>query len=197
MANTLSNFCRTSGRNQDYLGVVRERLWNTLETSHTWTENGNHRFLPTSALTECLPVETINMVLQQKRETNHINSEEITGKKRRLKILAILLLMNNTEHIGHLIQKGVSDDDLPLKSACLKTCLGFKDNSVEVFEHYQYRVHVPVWDFTAPGIEIERYEDDQKLPFLEKVILSRGGQGLVWKIEIHRDHFKTNVQSVS
>lgn len=132
----------------------------------------------------------------QMPETTLINVNNITGDKKRIKIFAILLLIKKTKHIGPIIEQGVSDDDLPLCPDCLKTCLR-SDRLVDSFLLYQSKVDVPVWDFSAQNIQEENYHWHRKLPFMTKCRLSSGGQGVVWRVEIHPDHYKTRIQSVS
>lgn len=184
------------------LKFVQKRLEENFMESWIWESrtcewDTDHEFLPQKALTKILTEGTIQSLLQQKPETSHINVADITGDKRRVKIFAILLLIKKTEHIGHIIKQGVSDEDLPLRRSRLKTCLRAEDRHVkEFFLSYQYEVAVPAWDFSAHEIQEEQYDRDQRLPFLTKHPISSGGQGIVWNIKIHRDHYETKTQSV-
>lgn len=180
------------------LKSVQKRLEENFEQSKAWAEDADDEFLPRKALTKILTEGTIQSLLQQKPETSHISSTDITGEKKRIKIFAILLLIKNTEHIGHIIQQGVSDDDLPLGRARLKNCLRAEDRHIiDFFLSCQYGVTVPVWDFSAHKIQEEQYDRLQQLPFLTKLLISSGGQGVVWKVKIHCDHYETKTQSVS
>lgn len=179
------------------LKSIQKRLEENFEESRTWEWDADHGFIPRKALTKILTEGTIQTLLQQKPETSHISLADITGDKRRVKIFAILLLIKKTEHIGHMIKQGVSDDDLPLRRSRLRTCLRAEDRHIkEFFLSYQYEVAVPTWDFSAHEIQEEQYDRDQRLPFLTKLPISSGGQGIVWRIKIHRDHYETKTQSV-
>lgn len=61
---------------------------------------------------------------------------------------------------------------------------------------YQNVVNVPSWKFPGGHIHKEDY-GCRFLPFQEKVWLSSGGQGTVWRVKIHRDHFDPDTQTVS
>lgn len=179
------------------LKSIQKRLEENFKESRTWEWDTDHEFLPRKSLTKILTEGTIQSLLQQKPETSHISLADITGDKKRVKIFAILLLIKKTEHIGHMIKQGVSDEDLPLRRSRLKTCLRAEDRHVkEFFLSYQYEVAVPTWDFSAHKIQEEQYDRDQRLPFLTKLPISSGGQGIVWRIRIHRDHYETKTQSV-
>lgn len=177
--------------------IVRKRLHGRFEPSRARADDNSDKFLPKKALTEILTDRTIKSLLQQSPETNLVSVSDITGDKRRVKIFAILLLMKKTECIGYMIQRGVSDADMPLGWDLVKDCLKFEDSLAESFLFYQSGVDVPVWDFSAHSIQEKGYDWNQKLPFLSKRPLSSGGQGVVWRVEIHRDHYETKVESVS
>lgn len=175
--------------------IVERRLRGRLEPSTA--PDLTQKFLPRNALTEILTDHTIQSILQQtqKPDTDLIDLAEITGRKKRIKIFAILLLIGKTEHLGHLIQQGFSDDDLPLGPDHLTRCLG-SYATADYFLVSQFRVLVPVWNFSAPDIHEEEYHDYQKLPFLTKCKLGSGGQGKVWSVEVHREHFTTRTRTV-
>lgn len=178
------------------LKTVRRRLRSSFKPSRTRTDDGSDEFLPRNALEEVLTDKTIQLLLMQKPKTRLINVDSITGENKRIKIFAILLLIKKTKRIGPFIEQGVSDGDLPLSQGCLKTCLK-KPRLVDSFQLYQGRVNAPMWDFSAQNIQEEKYCLHRKLPFLTKCRLSSGGQGVVWKVKIHPDHYETNIQSVS
>lgn len=180
------------------LQSIQKRLEENFKQSRAWEEDADDLFLPRKALTKILTGGVIKSLLQEKPETSHISLVDITGEKRRIKIFAILILIKKTELIGHIIQQGISDDDLPLGRARLKACLRAEDRHVkDFFLSYQYEVAVPAWDFSAHEIREEQYDRHQRLPFLTKSPISSGGQGKIWKIKIHRDHYETKTQSVS
>lgn len=180
------------------LKSVQKKLQENFKQSRAWAEDSVDEFLPRKALTNILTERTIQLLLHQKHETSHISWTDIIGEKKRIKIFAILVLIKKTEHVGHIIQQGVSDDDLPLGRVRLRACLRAEDRDVkEFFLSYQYEVAVPVWDFSAHEIQEQQYDRRQQLPFLSRLPISRGGQGVVWKVKIHCDHYKTKTQSVS
>lgn len=180
------------------LNTIRQKLRHRLEPSRARTQDNDDQFLPRNALREILTDNTIQLLLKQENETSSIPLTDITGNKMRIKIFAILLLIEKTAYLGHIIRQGVSDDDLPLRPGqLLKTCLGSEESVVEFFRYKQFTVDVPTWDFSAHNIQEKQYDPDIKLPFLTKSEISRGGQGIVWKVKIHCDHYKTRTQSVS
>lgn len=186
----------TADRDKADLKTVRKELRASFKPSRAWTEDANDEFIPRKTLTNILTHKTIQSLLHQKPKSSLVNLDDIIGEKKRIKIFAILLLIKKTQHIGHLIQQGVSDDDLPLGQDRLKTCLRLEDRPVKDFLSYQYEVNVPVWDFSAHEIHEEHYNRRQQIPFLRKHRVSSGGQGIVWRVEIHRDHYETKTQSV-
>ncbi|KAG8160736.1 hypothetical protein KVR01_009000 [Diaporthe batatas] len=172
---------------------VKQRLEDSFRQSKARNEearNGSNSFLPRKALTAILTDQTIQTLL-----TDQVCLDDITGDKGRIKIFAILLLMGKTKHIRRIIQHGITDDDLPLEWDRIHACFSKDAALAKAFLFSQYDVHVPVWDFSSHEIREKTYDWNQKLPFLRKESLSRGGQGVVWKIEIHRDHYQTKTQS--
>lgn len=179
------------------LETIREILYGSFKTSRAWSDDGSDLFLPRNALGNILTEKTIRLLLMKVPETHMISVEEITGEKKRIKIFAILLLIGETKHIGPIIEQGVSDDDLPLYKDRLESFLPKPPRLADLFVTYQCRVDVPVWDFSPHNFREENYYWHRKLPFMTKCRLSSGGQGVVWKVEIHPDHYETKIQSVS
>ncbi|KAI7779590.1 hypothetical protein LA080_000702 [Diaporthe eres] len=177
---------------------ILESSEENFEQSRARSDDARGELLPRKALTEILIKGTIQSLLQQKPEISHISSTDITGEKKRIKIFAILLLIKKTEYIGHIIQQVVSDDDLPLEQARSKACLRAEDRHVKDFLSYQYEVAVPVWDPSAHKIQEQQYDRPQKLPFLSKLPIASGGQGVVvLKVNIHCDDYETKTESRS
>lgn len=181
----------TSDLEQRDLTTVPKRLHDSFEPSRARTSCDSDEFLPRNALRDILTDKTIQSLLMQTPETSLVKVDNITGHKKRVKIFAILLLIKETKHIWPFIERGISDDNLPLCRDCLKTCLR-SDNHVASFVMNQCIVDVPVWNFAAQNVQEERYGQLQKLPFLTRTRLSSGGQGVVWKVQIHPDHYETS-----
>lgn len=175
--------------------TVRNRLWASFKPSKARAEAVDYDFLPRKALTAILTQQTVESLLKEIPHTNCIDSVNITGRERRVKIFAILLLIEKTEHIGRFIQQGLTDNDLPLNRVRLQTCLREEAATIRAFLSRQYEVHVPVWDFSAHEIQEVKYDWEQKLPLLLKLPLGGGGQGKVFKVKIHGDHYETKTQS--
>jgi hypothetical protein len=177
--------------------TVRKKLWDSFKPSRSRTDAVDYDFLPRNALTAILTEKTIELLIRENPKTALINLSDITGPKKRIKIFAILLLIEKTQHIGHVIQQGITDNDLPLRRDRLQTCLREEAATIKAFLSSQYEVHVPVWNFSSHKIQEVEYDWDQRLPILLKRPLSSGGQGVVWKVKIHCDHYETKTQSVS
>lgn len=204
--------------------LVIKRLKNRMRPCASSTSDDVEAFLPKNALTDVLTDENICWLLKQRHETNRIMVADIKGQKPRVKIFAILLLMDAIEHIGHIIQNGLSDEDLPFGLKHFEQCKGSSaysrssqnsssdeqslgssdsrshygtvDPITQNFQHYQFLVDVPTWTFSADKISKKEYHLHQKMPFLKKEKLSSGGQGTVWKVRIHKAHYQTKIQSV-
>lgn len=180
--------------NTDHSKTVAQRLRERLEPQNDLVG----RFLPKSALTDILIGSTIQSILQQlhKPDTDPIDLQHIIGAQRRVKILAILLLTGNAEYLAHFIQHEICDNNLPLQQCDLVRCFGLYTGIVDTFIMYQSKVNVPVWDFPSPDISEQVYHEEQRLPFLTKEELGRGGQGKIWRVRVHQDHYRTRAPSV-
>lgn len=156
-------------------------------------EKDRLQFLPQNIIEEILTEPTVKSLLLEKEETSHIHPRDIVGDTKRIKLLTILILMKRTKHLRRMILRGFWDKSLPLTKEALESIFPTShDNSsfVERFFFDQSLVAVPAWDFTSPDMEEMhssfRYHN---MPFLKTHKLSHGGQGLVWKVEIHPAHF--------
>lgn len=156
-------------------------------------EKDRLQFLPQNIIQEILTESTVRSLLLEKEETSHIHPRVIVGDTKRIKLLSILILMKRTKHLRRMILPDVWDKSLPLTKESLQNIFPtVQDNSsfVERFFFDQSLVAVPAWDFTSPDLEEMhssfRYHN---MPFLKTHKLSNGGQGLIWKVEIHPAHF--------
>lgn len=151
-------------------------------------EDGD-QFLPHNTLKDILTRSMIQSVLLEEDETKHIQLSSIVGDEPRIKLLAILILLKKTKRLGPMIRVGLSDEMLPLSERIFFTSQGHS-NFVERFMIQQSLVAVPAWDFTSHDIQVGKYTVTfHNMPFLKKTKLSNGGQGTVWKVEIHPAHF--------
>lgn len=150
-------------------------------------------FLPKEAMETVLTENTIRLLLQQMPEAKDISLDDITGNKKRIKLLSILLLAERVDLLKHLIDHEVSDVDLPLEldRPRLAPCLGRERAIVDYFLTSQFKVCVPVFDFFTDGVMVKQLHKNQRLPFLTKSELGNGGQGRVWRVEIPPGHLTT------
>lgn len=156
-------------------------------------------FLPKEAIESVLTESTIDLLLQRIPDAKGISLGDITGDRKRVKLLSILLLAEKVDRLKHLIEKGIFDVDLPVELDRLRRadCSGRKRAIVDPFFLLQFRVCVPVLDFSKDTIEEEKLHKDHLLPFSTKKELGKGGQGRVWKVKIPRGNFTTRTSSVS
>lgn len=181
---------------RDFIGRIRNELFSNMVSSAWADDGGEDSFLPTKALISILTHETVETLLRGNSETDTIKLSDIIGINRRREILATLILIRDgVRHIGNLINSGLCDKDLPIKMKSLRLLLDYTD--AYSFYNYQYCVHVPVWNFSLDEIPYVSYGSRCILPFIEKQKISSGGQGLVWKVRIHEDHYRSRVSTVS
>lgn len=159
--------------------TVRKKLWDSFQPSRAWTEAVDYDFLPRKALTAILTEKTIQLLLRENPETTGIDLNDITGPKKRIKIFVILLLVEKTQRLGHVIQQDITNDDLPLIWDRLRTCLGDEAVTIKAFLSSHYEIHVPIWNFSVHKVQEVKYDRDQRLPILLKRPLSSDGQGVV------------------
>lgn len=156
-------------------------------------EDDGYQFLPRNIIAEILTESTIQSLLLEKDKTSGIHPSTIVGGETRIKLFAILILMKRTKHLRRMIRRGIQDNNLPLSKRSLESIFpASQDNSsfVDLFIIHQSLVTVPTWDFTSPDMQEGEYPlRFHNMPFLKKRKLSNGGQGLIWKVEIHPAHF--------
>lgn len=156
-------------------------------------EDDGDQFLPRNIIAGILTESTIQSLLREKDTTKGIPLSTIVGDETRIKLFAILILMKRTKYLRHMIRRGLWDNHLPLTKRSLESILpSSQDNSsfVDRFVIHQSLVAVPTWDFTSPDMQEAEYPlRFHNMPFLKKRKLSNGGQGLIWKVEIHPAHF--------
>lgn len=146
---------------------------------------------------EALSEKNIELLLHQRAETQGIKLDAITNGKKRIKLFAILILTDEFVKIARFIEQDIWDSDLPMNRNRVMNCSGLEGHSVDSFMWYQRVVDVPYWRFSVHDIRRDEYHWHRVLPFQEKTRLSSGGQGVVWKIKIHGDHFNPSTQAVS
>lgn len=176
---------------------IQNKLRDSFEPSNNWEADGSQEFLPRNSLLEALSEKNIELLLHQRAETKEIKLNAITSGEKRIKLFAILILIDEYVTIARFIEQGIWDSELPMNRNQLLQCSGLRGNSVDSFMWYQRVVDVPTWRFSVHDIRKERYHWHRVLPFQEKTKLSSGGQGVVWKVKIHRDHFDPFTQVVS
>ncbi|KAK2616004.1 hypothetical protein N8I77_002724 [Diaporthe amygdali] len=175
------------------LRTIKSKLQDGRKQSVALVEDYGDQFLPRNLIEDILTEPTIQSLLLEKDTTSRIRLNTIIGDKERIKIFTILVLMKRTKHLRRIIRRGFWDDDLPLSKRSLESIFPtLQDNSsfVDRFIIHQSSVAVPAWDFTTPDMEEKDYPlRFHNMPFLKKQKLSNGGQGLIWKVEIHPAHF--------
>lgn len=176
---------------------IQNKLRDSFKPSNNWVSDGSEEFLPRNSLLEALSGKNIKSLLHQRAETKEINLDAIMSGEKRIKIFAILILIDEYVKRQRFIEQDVWDSELPMNRNRVMSCSGLGGNSVDSFMWYQRVVDVPTWRFSLRDIRKEEYHWHRVLPFQEKTMLSRGGQGVVWKVKIHRDHFDSFTQVVS
>ncbi|KAK2752915.1 protein kinase domain-containing protein [Colletotrichum kahawae] len=120
----------------------------------------------------------------------------VQHNSKRIKIFAILVLIEEPAYIATFINHGIWDKELPLESGRHTELFSlWKEGHVDHFCQTQHSVLAPVLDFaTTEG----HYNFDQKIrmPFLDPLKWSQGGaNGLVSVVRIHDKHQKWGPRS--
>lgn len=189
-----------SGTGGKLLNSVKEKLQRRMESSAWIVDEEEESFLPRNSLLEILTEEMVRDLLWESWETFLIKPRDITGDVKRIEILATLLLIpGGIKHIDIFIKKGICDNDLPISRKVLRSyfALEYSLSVPDSFFLCQYSIHVPTWKFLPYRIDFLKYDWRQVLPFTEKTKFSRGGQGTVWKVRIHNDHYSSKACTVS
>ncbi|KAL2277521.1 hypothetical protein FJTKL_15437 [Diaporthe vaccinii] len=183
--------CVTSDRKG--LRAIKTKLEDGRKQCVALLEDDGDEFLPRNIIAEILTESTIQSLLREKDTTSGIHLSAIVGGETRIKLFTILILMKKTQYLRRMIRRGLLDNNLPLSKRSLESIFPTSQNNssfVNRFVIHQSLVTVPTWDFTSPDIEEGEYPlRFHNLPFLKKEKLSNGGQGLIWKVEIHPAHF--------
>ncbi|KAI0469248.1 kinase-like domain-containing protein [Xylaria cf. heliscus] len=155
-------------------------------------------FLPQSKLQNILSEDLVRMHLckQLVCDDDELNSlvTKISGDEspnRCIKIFAILISMGKSRYIHHFMKKGLCDKKLPLNYDTFNTLLGDfcgSDTSDWFCHNMQWRIDVPVFNFTLNEVQKRQYPASTIFPFLEKKQKSEGAHGIVWEVFIHPDH---------
>lgn len=106
---------------------ARQALDRKIEIAVSLIDDDCDHFLPINALSSVLTDTIIRQILDQTDETCDLKVEDIIGSKKRLKILAILLLLGGNrgfQHISHLVEQNITDAHLPLQTKHLMHCRG-------------------------------------------------------------------------
>ena len=122
------------------------------------------------------------------------------------RIFATLLFIQRPSNIRKFIEEGVCDADLPLMTVmrgrdiislysksnpnkALKCVHGWRSSTLSKFERSQWKVLAPFFS-RGEGNQVENYILDEMtiLPFKRRERVHRGGQGTVYKVEIHPEH---------
>lgn len=166
------------------------------------------QFLPESDLEQILSTETIGRFLKEAvtRDGDVLKTVNVerdilpveTSDYRRVKILAVLILIEKPAFIVHFIHRKAWDTNLPLAS----NHEIFKDADhgrfTDDFCLWQWAVLAPCLDFT--GMEHCIVEPQVRMPFLDHLEWTKsrqGAHGRVLKTSIHDDYQKRRYSSVS
>lgn len=190
---------KRTGSGGKFLNMVRGKLQTRRKPSVWGDDDEKGFFFPKSALVEILTDGTVQNLLSESPATARIKSSKITGTNKRVEILATLLLIpDGINYIGGFIRDSVCDNDLPISRDDLQLYFPseYDFSKADSFFEYQYWIHVPTLRFSYEILRMD-YNRRYMLPFTEKEKVSRGGQGMVWKVKIHKDHYESRAYTVS
>ncbi|KAI1158838.1 kinase-like domain-containing protein [Nemania serpens] len=188
-----------SARDELSVTETRPQTPTTILRAKYVTNFDEKEFLPRSELAKIMTQDIFRTALQDQLQCSTeefnkiiatISSKEPT--RRCIKIFAILVLSTEElRYIGDFIDKKLCDNQLPLKYEKLRRLLpSCRTAHLDNFCDRQWRVHVPIFDFSSNELRKVRYENDVIFPFIERKSKSRGGHGAVWEVRIHSDHFR-------
>lgn len=177
-----------------------KRLPDTDSVDHT------QRFLLECDLEEILTIDVIKEKLEERCVIDELEKrgfdleEQILGvqhNSKRIKILAILVLIEEPAYITNFIDHGIWDKELPLDSGrCAEFFTHWKEGHVDHFCQTQHSVLAPILDFTKTEGHY-RFDQNTRMPFLDPLIWSEGGaNGVVSVVRIHDQHQKWGSRSV-
>lgn len=176
------------------------QVFDSLQNKYHMSGTANRCFLSTPEL-KGIFTETIisNILLQEEIYPEHqvgrVATQVLGPETCTVQIFTILILIGHVRYIKDFLRDKVYDRDLPLvrkegKYELLKKN-GFKECYLLQFCSLQWHVFVPVFDLRPDDIRVDHFPPKSRMPFLKKPELkSRGGQGKLWKIEVHANHFR-------
>lgn len=182
------------------VNMIQDQILDRMRSSAWGDDEDEGFFLPKHALREILTDERVRDLLWERPETALIKLSDISGPFKRTEMLATLLLIPcGIRHIDVFIKRRLCDNNLPITRKLLRSYFPSEVGlSVpDSFFQYQYWIHVPTWVFSSYEIDFAHYDRRYVFPFTESKVLSRGGQGTVWKVRIHGDHYSSKACTVS
>ncbi|KAJ3580376.1 hypothetical protein NPX13_g181 [Xylaria arbuscula] len=195
---------------------LREKIKSRLVRSHPQQKVKDGPYLPINDLYTILSDECIGALMQEELPfTQHddicSNSEVYLSRRR---ILGILLLMKriDSRFFQDFIRGDITDQDLPLTPTGSSDEPGFRkrcgredtttmkrweDNDIVLFYHYQPIFFAPFFDIQEKRLCNYLLDESIQLPWLNRKFKTRGGNGTVYRVEIHPSHhnFKSSQPS--
>jgi len=164
-------------------------------------------YLPINDLYTILSDESIRALLQEefprKQYKDICNNLEVYLRRRR--ILGILLYMYPTDLrlFQDFVSGNITDQDLPLtpmgsldepsfRKQCGRedttTMMKWGDNDIALFHIYQPIFLAPFFDIQEKRLCNYSLDESIRLPWLDYEFKTRGGNGIVHRVEIHPSH---------
>lgn len=127
------------------------------------------------------------------------------GKRERRRILAILIYMKGVQHLDYFLTKGIYDQDLPINCQNDDDYRGVEskhfgqwgENKRLLFTAYQQMVFVPVFHLRPDVLHSYGFSGHTRLPWISYESKSKGGFGVVFKVQIHPSHCTSTGKHVS
>ncbi|KAI0855222.1 kinase-like domain-containing protein [Xylaria cubensis] len=186
---------------------IREKIKLSLVRNQSDHGTKDGRFLPIDKLNLILSDESINALLLE--EYSHIQKKSLPSKLQvylsRRRILGILLFMYPTDLrlFECFVNEDITDKDLPLTSTGsidefgFRTRLGrenttmlmnWEDNDITLFYQYQPIFLAPFFDIQEKRLCNYSLDEAIRLPWLKYELKTRGGNGMVYQVQIHPSH---------
>ncbi|KAK6852189.1 hypothetical protein PG995_012314, partial [Apiospora arundinis] len=160
--------------------------------------------LPVSAFERIFTSTIVKSVLKEtypRQSDEELNSllHKILGpdrKRERRRILAVLIFMKEIYHLGYFIGKEIYDQDLPInfptdeeyRDVERKHFSPWDENEKILFTSYQKMIFVPVLHLQSDELFSYGFNEHARLPWLSYELKSKGGFGVVFKVQIHPSH---------
>ncbi|KAI8635652.1 kinase-like domain-containing protein [Xylariaceae sp. FL1651] len=187
---------------------IREKIKLCIVHDESESNGGGRKFLPIDKLNIILSLAVIKALIREEHPhiTAKLLSDKIGRYITRRRILGILLYMHpeNLKLLECFDRENVTDDDMPLTQtrsiheSRFRTrggkenrtmLLGWEDNDITLLYQYQPIFFAPFFAIRQNGFCNYFFNEDIRLPWTKCEYMTRGGNGTVYRVEIHPSHY--------